>query len=131
MVLFIATQKRQCASPLFAISLIYYPSLPHSIFSGVGRSHLMKIVYNVIGIAGAPANLMVIFIVLKSRRMRDKPFNLLVLHQSFIDFLVGTNCTRLHGFLSLVADVKVHENVALMPQSFHSFIKKQLICFLK
>ena len=55
----------------------------------VDRSDPMVIVFTVIGLAGCPGNLMVLWVVLMSEKMRRKPFNILIAHQAVIDLMVG------------------------------------------
>ena len=57
-----------------------------------GRGKQMRTVFAVIGAFGCPVNLLVIGVVLGSARMRNKPFNILIVHQAFIDFMVSYMC---------------------------------------
>ena len=54
------------------------------------QSDVMNILFLILGSIGCPGNLLVIVIIMQSKNMRIKPFNILILHQSTIDFLVRT-----------------------------------------
>lgn len=55
----------------------------------ISRTDTMKIVFMIFGAAGCPGNLFTIFVILNSPKMRRKPFNILIAHQSLIDLLVS------------------------------------------
>ena len=52
------------------------------------KSEQIKTVFASIGMFGVPSNLVVIFVICASTRMRGKPFNMLIVHQAIIDFMV-------------------------------------------
>ena len=47
----------------------------------------LKIVYSILSAIGLPGNLLTVIVILYSSRMRKKPFNMFIIHQSCIDFL--------------------------------------------
>ena len=47
----------------------------------------LKIVYSILSAIGLPGNLLTVVVILYSSRMRKKPFNMFIIHQSCIDFL--------------------------------------------
>ena len=55
-------------------------------YLSLAREDVIKTVYMCISMFGAPANLMAIIAIITSPRMRTKPFNILIIHQSFADF---------------------------------------------
>ena len=59
------------------------------------KSGQIQTVFAVIGGCGCPGNILVIWVIINSKRMRSKPFNILITHQAFIDLLVGMNDPRL------------------------------------
>ena len=54
-------------------------------FMSMEREDVMKMLYMVISMFGIPGNIVTLIAILTSPKMRAKPFNILIVHQSWID----------------------------------------------
>ena len=60
-------------------------TLDEAFYMSMEREENMKIVYMAISLFGIPGNILTLVAILTSQKMRGKPFNMLIVHQSWID----------------------------------------------
>ena len=73
------------------------------------RSSQMKILFISTGLVGCPGNILVILVISRSTKMRRKPFNMFILHQSFVDLLVSE--TSLKTFRGIYASYLIRMSI--------------------
>ena len=74
-------------SPNVTIGSSDHPRVDHdeTYYLSLAREHTIQTVYMCISMVGIPANLLALIAIASSPKMRAKPFNMLIIHQSSID----------------------------------------------